>query len=131
MKPGARRRTIRALPAVWSKPILTQRIKLVYKASRNARRKASETPLMSPEVAVFEKIVLLLANGIVIRSGWPCRFFRRRLLPVSPRTFVTPSQGFTRIPLRQHQGFQFIATAVEIFLSHGKYSYQLAPVIVA
>ena len=28
MKTGARRRTIRALPGVWSKPILTQRIKL-------------------------------------------------------------------------------------------------------
>ena len=72
---GALRRIIPALRLAWSKPILTQRIEPNLQNNQNANRKstsqdAPETPLISPEIAVFEKIVPLFANGIVIRSRW-------------------------------------------------------------
>jgi hypothetical protein len=75
MRDGALRRIIPALHPAWSKPILTQRIEPNLQNNKNAIGKSTsqdafETPLISPEIAVFEKIVPLLANGIVTRSGW-------------------------------------------------------------
>jgi hypothetical protein len=75
MRDGALRRIIPAPHPVSSQSILTQRIEPNLQNNKNTNRKEHITrsvrnSLISLEIAVFEKSVPLLANGIVIRSGW-------------------------------------------------------------